>query len=136
MRADSLERRDLRSAGSGRGWLRALGLHRPAHCSDHCHDRRSCRHARACGWQHRDSTRRVCRRQSGTAELQARRRPGQLCRTYPGTLTRGEKRILMSRDPALQGVVDEWLARAVAAGEPARELERAMQAYVSDNAVH
>ena len=42
----------------------------------------------------------------------------------------------MSRDPALQGVVDEWLARAVAAGEPARELERAMQAYVSDNAVH
>ena len=36
------------------------------------------------------------------AELQARRRPGQLCRTYPGTLTRGEKRILMARDPALQ----------------------------------
>ena len=70
------------------------------------------------------------------AELQARRRPGQLCRTYPGTLTRGEKRILMARDPALQALVDEWLARAMAAGEPARELERAMQAYVSDNAVH
>ena len=70
------------------------------------------------------------------AELQARRRPGQLCRTYPGTLTRGEKRILMARDPALQRVVDEWLARAIAAGEPARELERAMQAYVSDNQVH
>jgi cyclohexadienyl dehydratase len=67
------------------------------------------------------------------AELQARRRPGQLCRTYPGTLTRGEKRILMSRDPALQAAVDEWLAKAIAAGEPARELERAMQAYVSDN---
>ena len=67
------------------------------------------------------------------AELQARRRPGQLCRTYPGTLTRGEKRILMLRDPALQVVVDEWLAQAMAAGEPARELERAMRAYVSDN---
>jgi len=67
------------------------------------------------------------------AELQARRRPGQLCRTYPGTLTRGEKRILMARDPALQGVVDEWLAKVIAAGEPARELERAVQAYVSDN---
>ena len=70
------------------------------------------------------------------AELQARRRPGQLCRTYPGPLTRGDKRILMARDPALQRVVDEWLARAHAAGEPARELERAMQAYVSDNQVH
>jgi cyclohexadienyl dehydratase len=67
------------------------------------------------------------------AELQARRRPGQLCRTYAGTLTRGEKRILMARDPALQAVVDEWLAEAIAAGESARELERAMQAYVSDN---
>ena len=70
------------------------------------------------------------------AELQARRRPGQLCRTYPGTLTRGEKRILMLRDPALQVAVDEWLAQAVAAGEPARELERAMRDYVSDNAAH
>ena len=68
-------------------------------------------------------------------ELQARRRPGQLCRTYPGTLTRGEKRILMARDPALQRVVDEWLAAAIAAGGPAREIERAMQAYVRDNQV-
>ena len=70
------------------------------------------------------------------AELQARRRPGQLCRTYPGTLTRGEKRILMARDAALQAIVDEWLAKAIAAGEPARELDRAMRAYVSDNEVH
>jgi len=69
------------------------------------------------------------------AELQARRRPGQLCRTYPGTLTRGEKRILMARDPALQAVVDEWLAEVIASGEPTREIERAMQAYVSDNQV-
>lgn len=70
------------------------------------------------------------------AELQARRRPGELCRTYPGTLTRGEKRILMAPDPALQAVVDEWLAGAIAAGEPTRELERVMQAYVSDNQAH
>jgi cyclohexadienyl dehydratase len=70
------------------------------------------------------------------AELQARRRPGQLCRTYPGTLTQGAKQILMSRDPALQVVVDEWLAQANAAGVPASELERAMRAYVSDNATH
>ena len=69
------------------------------------------------------------------AELQARRRPGQLCRTYPGTLTRGEKRILMAPDPALQAVVDGWLAGAIAAGEPKRELERAMRGYVSDNEV-
>ena len=69
------------------------------------------------------------------AELQARRRPGQLCRTYPGTLTQGDKRILMARDPALQRVVDEWLAAAIAAGAPAREIERAMQAYVRDNQV-
>lgn len=70
------------------------------------------------------------------AELQARRRPGQLCRTYPGTLTRGEKRILMARDPALRAVVDQWLAGAIAAGEPARELERAMQAYVTGDRGH
>jgi cyclohexadienyl dehydratase len=68
------------------------------------------------------------------AELQARRWPAQLCRTYPGTLTPGEKRILMAPDPALQALVDEWLAKALAAGVPARELERATQAYVRDNA--
>ncbi|MDH4312779.1 MAG: transporter substrate-binding domain-containing protein, partial [Gammaproteobacteria bacterium] len=65
------------------------------------------------------------------AELQARRRPGELCRTYPGTLTRSEKRILMARDPALQAVVNGWLAEAIAAGESTRELELAMQAYVA-----
>jgi hypothetical protein len=70
------------------------------------------------------------------AELQARRRPGQLCRTYPGTLTRGEKRILMARDPSLQAVVDEWLAKAIAAGEPMREIERAMQAYTTGVEAH
>jgi cyclohexadienyl dehydratase len=64
------------------------------------------------------------------AELQSRRRPA-LCQTYPGTLTHGEKRILMMPDPALQAAVDAWMAAAMAAGEPARELERAMRAYAS-----
>ena len=68
------------------------------------------------------------------AELQARRWPGQLCRTYPGTLTRGDKRILMARDPALQAAVDAWLQERIAAGEPARALERAMQEYVDATA--
>jgi len=68
------------------------------------------------------------------AELQARRWPGQLCRTYPGTLTRGDKRILMAPDLAMQAVVDAWLAEAMAADVPAHEIERAMRAYVSDNA--
>jgi hypothetical protein len=39
----------------------------------------------------------------------------------------------MARDPALLVLVDEWLAKAMAAARPARELERAMQAYVSDS---
>ena len=64
------------------------------------------------------------------AELQARRWPGRLCRTYPGTLTRGDKRILMARDPALNAAVDTWLRQSIAAGAPARALERAMQEYV------
>jgi cyclohexadienyl dehydratase len=68
------------------------------------------------------------------AELQARRRPGVLCRTYPGTLTRGEKRILMQRDPALQAAVDAWLAAAIAGGLPSRELERAMGDYAGSDA--
>jgi cyclohexadienyl dehydratase len=65
------------------------------------------------------------------AELQSRRRPGQLCRTYPGTLTQGDKRILMARDPALQSAVDAWLQSQIAAGEPRRMLEQAMQDYVN-----
>ena len=64
------------------------------------------------------------------AELQARRWPGRLCRTYSGTLTRGDKRILMARDPALNAAVDTWLRQSIAAGAPARALERAMQEYV------
>jgi hypothetical protein len=65
------------------------------------------------------------------AELQSRRWPGQLCRTYPGTLTQGDKRILMARDPALQSAVEAWLQSQIAAGVPTRMLEQAMQDYVN-----
>jgi cyclohexadienyl dehydratase len=65
------------------------------------------------------------------AELQARRWPGQLCRTYPGTLTEGDKRILMTPDPALQSAVDAWLQSQIVTGEPQRLLEQAMQDYVN-----
>jgi cyclohexadienyl dehydratase len=65
------------------------------------------------------------------AELQALRWPGQLCRTYPGTLTQGDKRILMARDAAMQAVVEAWLQQQIAAGEPARLLAQAMRDYVS-----
>jgi len=64
------------------------------------------------------------------AELQSRRWPGQLCRTYAGTLTPGDKRILMAPDPALQAVVEAWLLSQLAQGEPQRLLERALQVDV------
>jgi cyclohexadienyl dehydratase len=60
------------------------------------------------------------------ADLQALRHPGELCRAYQGTLTNGAKRIYMARDDALRAAVDAWLAHAIAAGLPARSLERAM----------
>lgn len=68
------------------------------------------------------------------AELQSRRWPGQLCRTYPGTLTQGDKRILIARDPALQAAVDAWLRSRIAAGESQGWLEQAMQDYVNEPA--
>lgn len=56
------------------------------------------------------------------AELQAHHHPG-LCRAFPGTLTHADKAILMPRDPDLVKGVNDWLARAIAAGEPARVLK-------------
>ncbi|MFL6601980.1 MAG: transporter substrate-binding domain-containing protein [Steroidobacteraceae bacterium] len=56
------------------------------------------------------------------AELQTRHHQG-LCRTLSGTLTHADKAILMPRDPELVKAVNDWLAAAVAAGEPARMLE-------------
>jgi cyclohexadienyl dehydratase len=59
------------------------------------------------------------------AELQARRHP-ELCRTLPGTLTRGEKAVLMPRDVALKAAVDAWLQRQLQAGVPATLLREAL----------
>jgi cyclohexadienyl dehydratase len=56
------------------------------------------------------------------ADLQARHHPG-LCRTLPSTLTHADKAILMPRDPDLVKAVNDWLAPAIAAGEPARLLK-------------
>jgi cyclohexadienyl dehydratase len=53
------------------------------------------------------------------AELQAHHHP-DLCRAFPGTLTHADKAILMPRDPDLVKAVNDWLAPALAAGEPAR----------------
>ncbi len=58
-------------------------------------------------------------------ELQIHRHP-DLCRTLPGTLTRADKAILMPKDAALVDAVNQWLTRAVAAGEPARMLRESV----------
>jgi cyclohexadienyl dehydratase len=57
------------------------------------------------------------------AELQAHNYPG-LCRAFPGMLTHADKAILMPRDPDLVKAVNDWLAPAIAAGEPTRVLGR------------
>lgn len=59
------------------------------------------------------------------ADLQAYRH-AELCRTYPGTLTRSSKAIFMPRDAALKGAVDDWLTGAIAQGIPARLMKEAM----------
>jgi cyclohexadienyl dehydratase len=56
------------------------------------------------------------------ADLQSHHHPG-LCRAFPGTLTHADKAILMPRDPDLVKAVNDWLAPAIAAGEPARMLK-------------
>ena len=59
------------------------------------------------------------------AELQSRRHP-ELCRTTPGTLTEGDKHVLVARDGRLLAAVNSWLAAAIAAGLPPRLLLQAM----------
>jgi cyclohexadienyl dehydratase len=59
------------------------------------------------------------------AELQSRRHP-ELCRTYRGTLTRGDKHVLAVRDERLLSAVNSWLSAAIEAGLPQRLLRQAM----------
>jgi cyclohexadienyl dehydratase len=61
-------------------------------------------------------------------DLQTRRHP-ELCRTLPGTLTQGDKRILVANDERLHSVVDSWLSLASLAGLPERYLELAIQQH-------
>jgi cyclohexadienyl dehydratase len=59
------------------------------------------------------------------ADLQAYRHP-ELCRTFPGTLTRATKAVFMPRDAALKAAIDDWLRGAIADGVPARLLKNAL----------
>jgi cyclohexadienyl dehydratase len=59
------------------------------------------------------------------AELQTRRHGG-LCRVYPGTLTHSDKAILMSKDPALVGTVNDWLTPVVAT----KRVQRIAEVYM------
>ncbi|MSQ69608.1 MAG: transporter substrate-binding domain-containing protein [Gammaproteobacteria bacterium] len=59
-------------------------------------------------------------------DLQVRRHP-TLCRTFPGTLTRADKALLMPPDPALKLVVDRWLQKQLTAGVPARLIKQFSQ---------
>jgi cyclohexadienyl dehydratase len=54
-------------------------------------------------------------------ELATRRHP-DLCRTFPGTLTRAQKALLLPRDPAFEASIDAQLAPQIAAGRPAQRL--------------
>lgn len=59
------------------------------------------------------------------AEMHARQDP-RLCRGMPGLLTQSEKALLLAPDAALHAAVDDWLGRALAAGQPAAWLDEAM----------
>ncbi len=65
-------------------------------------------------------------------DLQSRRHP-ELCRTMPGTLTQGDKRVLMVRDDRLHAAVDIWLSSALDAGLPQQLLQQAMIDAVKDS---
>jgi cyclohexadienyl dehydratase len=59
------------------------------------------------------------------ADLKAEQYP-QLCRSYPGTLTKSDKALWIQTDSALVGFVNNWLRKALASGLPQQWLKEAM----------
>jgi len=59
------------------------------------------------------------------ADLKAKQYP-QLCRSYPGTLTKSDKAIWIQTDSALVGFINNWLRQALASRIPQQWLKEAM----------
>ncbi len=59
------------------------------------------------------------------ADLKAKQYP-QLCRSYPGMVTKSDKALWIHTDPALVGFINNWLRQALASGLPQQWLQEAM----------
>ena len=59
------------------------------------------------------------------ADLKARQYP-QLCRSFPGTITKSDKALWIHTDNALISFVNNWLGKELAAGRPQQWLKEAM----------
>ncbi len=59
------------------------------------------------------------------ADLKALQYP-QLCRSYPGTITKSDKALWIHTDAGLVGFVNDWLQKELAAGIPQEWLKDAM----------
>ena len=59
------------------------------------------------------------------ADLKVHQYP-QLCRSFPGTLTKNNKAIWIHTDTALLNFVNDWLGKQLASGMPQQWLKQAM----------
>ena len=59
------------------------------------------------------------------ADLKVRQYP-QLCRSYPGTVTKSDKAIWIQTDAALVRFINNWLQKELASGMPQQWLKQAM----------